>query len=76
MFTTVLYHLFLITLFKHLGTEDTHDALDTRLMQCGLRARRSRTFNSGFWPCPMWTELSLDSLNSFAILCVVDGEMT
>ncbi len=44
------------------------------LMQCHLKAQRSCTFNWGFLPCPTQTEISLDSLNLFTILCMVVGE--
>ncbi len=40
------------------------------LMQC----QRSCTFTWGFLPCPTQTEISLDPLNLFTILCMVVGE--
>ncbi len=43
-------------------------------MQCHLRAQRSWTFTRGFLPCHTHTEIPLDSLNRFTIVCMVLGD--
>lgn len=42
------------------------------LMQCSLRAQRSCTFSCGFHSWPFCTDVSVESLNLFTVLCTVD----
>ncbi len=44
------------------------------VMQCRLRARRSRAFSMVFRPWPLRTEIVPDSLNLWMILCTVDDD--
>ncbi len=44
------------------------------VMQCRLRARRSRASSMGFRPWPLRTEIVPDSLNFWMILCTVDDD--
>ncbi len=44
------------------------------VMQCRLRARRSRASSMVFRPWPLRTEIVLDSLNLWMILCTVDDD--
>ena len=46
---------------------------DSFLIQCRLRARRSRGSNSDFHLCPIHTEMSPDSQKHLLILCTVDA---
>ncbi len=44
------------------------------VMQCHLRARRSRASSMVFRPWPLRTEIDPDSLNLWMILCTVDDD--
>ncbi len=44
------------------------------VMQCRLRARRSRASSMVFRPWPLCTEIVPDSLNLWMILCTVDDD--
>ncbi len=44
------------------------------VMQCRLRARRSRASSMVFRPWPLRTEIVPDSLNLWMILCTVDDD--
>ncbi len=44
------------------------------VMQCRLRARRSRASSMVFQPWPLRTEIVPDSLNLWMILCTVDDD--
>ncbi len=45
------------------------------VMQCPLRARRTRASNKGLRPCSLRTEISPVSLNLLMMLCTVDDEI-